>query len=219
MNPVTEAILRRRSVRAGFSATPVAADVLEDIVRCGLAAPSSKNARPSRFHVVTDEGLLAELARAVEESQDIDTYVPFDPTTGQPWPDWASTVSESAAVLRSARVAIFVENSGAFSRGRHALVTAAPEALAASITGYMLEIIGVGAAIQNMWIAAVAHGLSGVFMGDVLIAESLIKERLGIDCDLAGVLILGYAKGDELVRPRFQGELDPARVHWLPRRV
>lgn len=215
MNPVTEAILRRRSVRTGFSDMSVPTEIILDILRCGLAAPSSKNAQPFRFHVVTDGDLLDEMACAVEGARDTETYVPHDPVTGRPRPEWPSTVLQSAAALRSARVAIFIENSGAFSRGRQALVIATREALEVSIVGYGLEILGVGAAIENMWIAAVAHGVSGVFMGDILIAESLIKARLGIECDLAGVLALGYTTGEELVPQQTRGELDPARVHWV----
>lgn len=43
-----------------------------------------KNARPWRFHVVTDHLLLAELASAVEEADDKESHVPFDPATGAP---------------------------------------------------------------------------------------------------------------------------------------
>ena len=61
MNMVVDTILRRHSVREGFSRAPIPIEVLEDIIRCGLAAPSSKNARPWRFHVVMDPLLCEEL--------------------------------------------------------------------------------------------------------------------------------------------------------------
>lgn len=214
-NPVIDAILRRRSVREGFSDAPVPSAILEDIVRCGLAAPSSKNARPSRFHVVTDPRVLDELAGAVESGEDVERYVPYDPMTGQPRPEWQSTVIESAAVLRGARAAIFIENAGTFSRGRQALVNASKEALQASIVGYTLEVLGVGAAIQNLWVAAVAHGLSGVFMGDVLIAERAIQRRLGIACDLVGVLALGYSEVPNAELGSRRADLDHDRVRWI----
>jgi nitroreductase len=194
MNGVVEVILRRRSVREGFEPRGVSGEVLEDILRCGMAAPSSKNARPWRFHVVTDAAVLSEIAALVESAEGIDTYVPYDPATGRPRPEWQSTVLESAAVLRQVPVAVFVENRGLFSRSREALVAATADALAASITGYTLEVMGLGAAVQNMWLAAVACGLSGVFMGDVLIAQPAIQRRLGIEHDLVGVLALGYAQ-------------------------
>lgn len=214
-NPVVDVILRRRSVRNGFTGRRVPVPILEDVVRCGLSAPSSKNARPARFHVVTDGQLLNALARDVESSSNIESYVPYDPATGRPRPEWSSTVLESAAVLRDARAGIFVENTGAFSRGRETLISASAQALAGSIQGYTFEVLGIGAAIQSMWIAAVAHGLSGVFMGDIVIAETAIKRRLGIERDLVGVLALGYVDQPQATQVRDMFELDSVQVHWV----
>lgn len=189
-----EAILRRRSVRDSFGTEPVSAEILETVLRCGQAAPSSKNARPWRFHPVTDRQLLGELADAVERAEGKELYVPHDPTTGAPWTEWRSSVSELAKVLRAAPAAIFIENLCRFSRGRETLMRASPAALSLSIMGYGLELLGIGAAIQNMWIAATACGLRGVFMGDILIAQREIKERLHIEFDLTGVLVLGHGE-------------------------
>ncbi|MEW5982598.1 MAG: nitroreductase family protein [Acidobacteriota bacterium] len=215
MNPVVEAIVTRRSIRGGFSSSPVDREVLENIVRCGLAAPSSKNARPWRFHVVTDCALLMEVSVLVEQAEGRDEYVPCDPTTGRPWETWRSSVDESAAVLKAAPAAIFVENLGIFSRGRATLIQAAPAALAASIVGYSFEVMGVGAAVQNMWIAAVSLGLGGVFLGDVLVAETEIRRKLGIPCELAGALVLGYPAQGTVPAATVRAELDPDRVRWL----
>jgi len=162
-----------------------------------------------------DPLLCEELAGAVESAEGIDSYVPYDPTTGEPRPGLSSTVIESAAVLRNAPVAIFVENTGVFSRSRQALLTATSEALAGSIIGYTLEVMGVGAAIENMWIAAIGHGLAGVFMGDVLIAERAIQRRLSIACDLVGALVLGYPERREANAVRDCAELSTEQVRWL----
>jgi nitroreductase len=164
---------------------------------------------------VTDGLLLDALARDVESSSNIDSYVPYDPATGRPRAEWPSTVLESAAVLRDARVGIFIENTGAFSRGRETLLSASAQALAGSIQGYTFEVLGIGAAIQSMWIAAVAHGLSGVFMGDVVIAETAIKRRLGIERDLVGVLALGYVDQVQETQVQSLFELDSTQVHWV----
>ena len=214
MNRVIEAILSRRSRREGFSPAPVPAAVVEEIVRCGLAAPSSKNARPWRFHVVTGRALRDELAGLVERSSGVETYVPFDPALGGPRPGFSSTVLESAAVLRSAPVAIFVENRGVFGGGRRLLLQASPDGLASSIVGYTFEVMGIGAAVENMWLAAVAHGLDGVFMGDVLIAEREIGRRLSVDGDLVGVLALGYPEDRTEPPGRASGELAADRIRW-----
>ena len=215
VNSTVRVILGRRSFREGFLADPVPLEVLRQVVDCGLAAPSSKNARPWRFHVVTNRRLLAEVARVVSSSTDSEKFVPFDPETGLPRPEMVSTVAESAAVLEEVPAAIFIENIGTFSGGREALLRATPEALAGSILGYTLEVMGVGAALQTAWLAAEALGLSGVFMGDVLIAEGEIKRRLGVANDLVGVLALGYAEPGrrEGLPPRHDRQSDCVR--WI----
>jgi nitroreductase len=208
-----EAILGRRSVRDGFVDQPIPRDMLERVVECGLAAPSSKNAQPWRLHVVTAKPVLAEIADQVEHSSAADRYVPIDPATGEAR-RWESTVSESAEVLRSVAVGVFVENRGEFSGGRRVVAGAAADVRLSAIVGYGLEMAGIGAAIENMWIAASSAGLRGVFMGDVGIAEDAIRTRLALRGDLVGVLALGFGVGE----PAPKAVADD-RVVWHPVRA
>lgn len=189
----TAVITARRSVRDNLTGEPIPLGILEEVVLCGLTAPSSKDARPWRLHVVTDRSLLERLADAVDKGEDADTYVPFDPTTGKPWPQYESTVRASSQVLRTASAAIFIENMGVFTRGRATFSSVPRENLVGSLVAYGLEYIGLGAAIENLWIAATALGLDGTFMGDVIIAETEIRQELGIEGDVAGVVALGYS--------------------------
>jgi nitroreductase len=110
--------------------------------------------------------------------------------------------------------AIFIENRGLFSNGRAGLIGATRPALAGSLVGFGLEMIGIGAAIENMWLAAEALGVRVAFMGDVVIAESDIRATLGIVGDLAGVLALGFS--DVPLPPRRQrlDEQDAEHVVW-----
>lgn len=184
----------RRSIRDGFDDRPVALDVVRAIVGEGLSAPSSKNAQPWRMHVVANRQTLGGIADAVQSTRNAARYVPIDPATGKPR-QWTSTVVESAEVLRGVAVGIFVENRGDFSGGR-ATVAAADDAIRVSaLVGYSLEMAGVGAAIQNMWLSAAAHGLAAVFMGDVAVAEEYIAGLLGLRGDLIGVLAIGQSNG------------------------
>jgi nitroreductase len=191
--PVIETILARRSVRFGYEQRPVSHEHLESVLSCGLAAPSSKNAKPWRFHVVEDERLRHAIADAAVRGEGVDQYVPHDPRTGRPSPHWSSTVLESADVVREAPAIVLIENRGVFSAGRVALVQASREALASSLTGYGFEVMGLGAALENVWLAANSLGIGVAFLGDLNIAEDEIRAMLGLEGDLMGVIALGYA--------------------------
>ena len=213
MNDIVKLILARRSHREFDPTKPVDVEQLSEIVRCGCAAPSSKNAQPWRFHVVSDAAVLERLADMVEHAEGANSYVPSDPATGLPR-DWESTVAESAQVLRVAPTCIFVENRAVFSGGRATLAEAARALLADVLVGYTLEVLGVGAAIQNMVVAANALGLQGVYMGDVLVAEPAIRAELGMEGDLAGVLALGHSTEDLPPRGHLIDPSDPCRAVW-----
>lgn len=209
-------ILGRRSHRVGFDGRPVPDDVLDAIVQCGLAGPSSKNAQPWRFHVVTDRPIIREIADSVAGAPGADTYVPADPSTGQPRPGWESTVLESAAILRSAPACIFVENLGRFSGGRSRIANAPRQALEGALIAYALECAGIGAAVQNLWLAAEALGCKAAFLGDIGVDEVRIAERLFITGDVFGVFAVGWSQLDPEPKRPLDDNLE--RVRWFGRR-
>jgi nitroreductase len=213
---VIAALLARRSIREGFDGRAIPGPILREIVRCGLAAPSSKNAQPWRMHVVTGRATIASLADAVDRAEGTDEYVPHDPATGRPRQAYVSTVRESAQVLREATAAIFMENRGVFSDGRAGLIRATRPGLAGSLVGFGLEMIGIGAAIENMWLAAEALGVSVAFMGDVVIAEDAIRPVLGVHGDLVGVLALGFSEVQAPQRRQSLDAQDTNHVVWHP---
>lgn len=190
---VVSTILSRRSIREGFEKRSVSRNDLETILACGLAAPSSKNAQPWRFHVLLDDAVRSHIADAAEMSPDADDYVPHDPRSGRPDAAWSSTVAESAAVLRSVPVAIAIENRGVFSGGLQVMRRVSHENLVASLTAFGLENMGLGTALGNMWLAANSLGISAAFLGDLAIAEEVAGPLLGCSGDLIGILALGYS--------------------------
>lgn len=200
----------RRSIRAGYEGGCVPEPMVEAIVTAGLMAPSSKNAQPWRLHVVQSPAALGEIAERVRCARDLETYVPVDPATGLPREDYGSTVVESADVLQQVSLGLFVENLGCFSRGRRMLSCLDGDRIAKALVGYTFEVVGIGCAIQNMWLTAESFGLRGVFMGDIVIAEDWIGAKLGLDGDLVGVLALGYSAAAPW-RPRY---MEPDRVVW-----
>lgn len=204
-------IKTRRSVREWEQRVAVPREVSDELVDCALSAPSSKNAQPWCLHVVAAWELLDSIALALDTAQGGDAYTPVDPAAGKAWGTYASTVRESASVLRSASLCVFVENLGVFSRSRQVVAAALPEVREDAILGLELEMIGIGAAVENTWLAAIELGLSGVFMGDVMVAESFIKSALNFSGDLVGALALGpAAASDAPPKPLVAGRV----VHW-----
>jgi hypothetical protein len=56
-----------------------------------------------------------------------------------------------------------------------------------------LEYVGLGACIENIWLAAESNGVRGAFIGDLLICEGYIKHRLSMIGDVVGAVALGYS--------------------------
>ncbi len=61
-SPVLTAILQRRSVR-DFTDEPVPEELVREIIRAGIWAPSGLNNQPWRFVIVTSPAVKEELAR------------------------------------------------------------------------------------------------------------------------------------------------------------
>jgi nitroreductase len=209
---IVDTLLARRSIREGFSDARVPREDIETILECGRRAASSKNAQPWRMHVVTSAPVIRGIARDVESSRNAAKFVPHDPVTGQPR-EWASTVVESAAVLRQVPLAIFIENTGEFCRDRKSVAAAGQGVRESALVGYGIEMLSHGLAIGAMMTCAMALGLSGVIMGDVLAAEKQIRERLGFEGDLVCVLALGYS--DEPPYPKTLKDLSETVVYHI----
>ena len=63
MNPVLEAIKKRRSVRS-YESKPIPKDVIDTVIQAGNEAPSAMNSQPWRFVVVEDKETKNKLVRA-----------------------------------------------------------------------------------------------------------------------------------------------------------
>ena len=65
INPVTDAIKHRRSIRK-FIDKPVEKQLIDEIVLAGRYAPSAKNDQPWRFIVITNKEKIASLSKEVK---------------------------------------------------------------------------------------------------------------------------------------------------------
>jgi nitroreductase len=65
MNPVIEAIKKRRSHRA-YLDKPISKEILEEIIDCARLAPTAINIQPWEFVVVTEKEMLEKIAAVTD---------------------------------------------------------------------------------------------------------------------------------------------------------
>jgi nitroreductase len=176
-----EAIAQRRSIRR-FKPDPVPDDLVTQILHAAAQAPSAKNRQPWRFAVVRGEQ-RAEMVRLMR--QGIARLEGFGMDTG--------SAKGSAHVMEQAPVTIFVFNAC----GEHT-----PDTPPWEDKSDVTDVQSIGAAIQNMILAAQDRGLGTLWICDVFYAYDELCAWLGQTCQLIAAVALGYADENPPARPR-----------------
>lgn len=180
-----DAIAARRSIRK-FKNTPVPRHIIEEIIKAGALAPSSKNRQPWHFVVTTgkakDEALAAMEQGLLREAQQ-----PLLPESAQ----YIAGAWNTLAIMRQAPVIIFVVNP----LGLDLLTPQNAENRVFEICNAQ----SIGAAVENMSLAAVENGLGSL---DIYFAYRELCAWLNCGGELAAAFALGYAGEEPAPRPR-----------------
>lgn len=177
-----EAIAARRSIRK-FKDAPIPDDALQAILTAAIQAPSPKNRQSWRFVVVSGEK-RAEMVRLMR--QGIATMRARGEDTG--------SAEGTARIMAVAPVTLFVF----YPEGM------APW-LARSIHQRYMDLVNIqtlGAAIQNMLLAAQDLGIGSLWIGDILYAYDELCGWLGELGELVAAVSLGYSDESPPARPR-----------------
>jgi nitroreductase len=187
-----DAISARRSIRK-FKADPVPAELLQTIFRVALQAPSGKNKQPWRWVVVSGER-RKDMVRLMHEG--LAKVKAAGRSTGSA--EW------SAKIMEQAPVTAFVFNASGLSPWR-------PHSVEQMIDA-VVDVQSIGAAIQNLLLAALDQGLGSLWMCDVFYAYEELCSWLGETGQLVAAVSLGYTDEAPAARPRKpMSEL----VRWL----
>ena len=181
-----DAIAARRSIRK-FKTTPVAHEIIEEILRAGSLAPSSKNRQPWKFIVTTGqakEEVLAVMERGLER----EAQQPLLPESAV----YIGGAHNTLNIMRQAPAVIFVVNT----RGLDLLTPQNAENRVFEICNAQ----SIGAAVENMSLAAVENGLGSLWICDTYFAQQELCTWLG--GELAAAFALGYADEEPAPRPR-----------------
>ncbi|MCM1539905.1 MAG: nitroreductase family protein [Blautia sp.] len=183
-----QVITDRRSIRR-YKTTNIPHEVIEEILKAGTLAPSSKNRQPWKF-VVAQGGAKEEALAAMERGLEREKVSPFLPGSGVHLSDAWHTLN----VMRQAPVIIFIVNTIGVDLNRP---LAADERVAEICNAQ-----SIGAAVENMTLAATELGLGSLWICNTFFAHRELCEWLDTDGELYAALAVGYADEEPAVRPR-----------------
>jgi nitroreductase len=177
-----EAIAARRSIRK-FKSDPIPEDVLQQILTAGTLAPSGKNRQPWRFIVVQGEK-RAEMLRIMRAGIAREKANGDDPGSSE----WTANVMEQAPVT------VFIFNpEGIYPWLAHSIGQNFDD---------LVNVQSVGAAIQNMLLAALELGLGSLWICDVFYAYEDLAKWLGESCQMVAAVSFGYPDESPAARGR-----------------
>ena len=168
-----DAIAARRSIRK-FKDSPVSDEALQTILTAAIQAPSGANRQPWRF-IVVREDKRPEMVRvmrdgiATREAQGMDV----------------GSAGRSASIMEQAYVTVFVFNP----EGTHPGLARSAEQMRTDV----VDIQSVGAAIQNMLLAAQELGIGSLWICHVFNAYDELCDWLGEDGQMIAAVSFGYA--------------------------
>lgn len=185
-----EAIMTRRSIRK-YKDKPVPKDIITEILRAGILAPSSKNRQPWKFIVAEGEAKTAA-CQAMEEGLKREKKTPFIPQSSP----YITGAEHTLQIMRQAPVLIFIVNTLASSFDK----TISMDERVSEICNSQ----SIGAAIENMTLEAAAQGLGSLWICNSFFAQKELSGWAG--GELYAVLAVGYADETPEARPRKRTE-------------
>ena len=177
-----EAIEARRSIRK-FKDEPIPEEMLQTALRAAILAPSAKNRQPWRF-VIVRQDRRSEMVHVMREG--IERSKMKGKSIG--------SSEATAAIMEQAPVTVFVFNPD----GIHPWLTHSPEQMFREV----LDTQSVGAAIQNMLLAALDVGLGSLWICDVFHAYEELCNWLGEKGQMIAAVSFGYPDQSPSSRPR-----------------
>ncbi|MCL5960317.1 MAG: nitroreductase family protein [Chloroflexi bacterium] len=197
-----DTIRNRRNVRR-IKPDPVGDDLLEKLVDAARWAPSGNNSQPWEFVVIKDPGVIEQVGQVYVEQalQRKKDNMPFHNLKR----DWMKAVPAMIVIVMDPR----------WMRAYPHLEEGHPRAALLQENAQRILLMGVGAAIENMHLAAETLGLAMAWMTGCGEADDMAKLKaiLGIPDPLETVMIapIGYPYR----WPNARSRREPSQItHW-----
>lgn len=183
-----QAIADRRSIRK-YKPDSLSQSMVEEILRAGILAPSSKNRQPWRFVVVTGNS-KKEMISAMKNGLEREKQEPLLPGSAK----FIKGAEYTLSIMKQAPVIICIVNALGMKINRP---------LTAEERIYEIcNAQSIGAAIQNMTLTATALGLGSLWICDTYFACKELGGWLDCEGELFAAMAIGYADENPSKRPR-----------------
>jgi len=169
LDTIARVIATRRSVRR-YAQQPVPPEIVDELLRCAVNAPSAHNRQPWRFVVLREFRSKARLAEAMGSRLRADRLKDGDPEKAV-----EADVTRSYERITLAPVVIVVAST-ADEMDRY-LDAARRQA------EYLMAIQSTAMAVQNLLLAAHSAGLAGCWMCAPLFCASVVRTVLELPAD------------------------------------
>ena len=177
-----DAIAARRSIRT-FTDGSVPDEALQTILTAAIRAPSGSNRQPWRF-VVVREDKRAEMVRVMRDGM----------AKREARGENIGSSERTASAMEQAAVTVFVFNP----EGMHPWMARSAKQMRTDV----VDIQSIGAAIQNMLLAAQDLGIGSLWIGHVFNAYEELCDWLGEQTQMIAAVSFGYADESPGARPR-----------------
>ena len=178
---IIDAISNRRSIRK-FTDRDIDDDIIKNILKSGIDAPSPKNTQPWKFIVIKNKSKqeLINIMKDGIENIKLNFGVLIDEK------NFLSSAEETLKIINEAPVIIFVINTGNKKEQRQTYVKKFVE---------MANIQSIGAAVENMLLASLEYGIGGLWMSDIYYTVDEIGKWLQTDKQIVAAVAFGYPAG------------------------
>ena len=193
-----DAIYSRRSIRY-FTDEPISREDLDEILRAGMRAPSPKNRQPWRFLIFTGDAkakLLAAMEKGIARSEAGKGLL-------EPLPAYIENAKFTVRAMREAPVTVIVVNP----LGRSPRTDWTP----GDKINELSNVQAVGAAAENMALAATDLGIGSLWNGNIFYAYDEICELLAEPGEPVLAMSFGYDARPTLRPPGRKKEEDVIR--------
>lgn len=171
-----DAITERQSVRQ-FADEPIDDETIRELIHLASLAPSPNNTQPWRFIALANAELLGQMRAAVLEAVDA---LPLD-TASDEGKKARKKVQHFATFFADAPLVLAVLLEPYRAVVQTALGPASPSPEAVNVLRGQPDLQSVGAAVQNLLLAATDRGLGGCWLSGPMIAREALEGLLGVE--------------------------------------